>query len=272
MLIDWFTVGAQALNFLALVWLLKRFLYRPILNAIDAREKRVTAELAGADADKAAAKTDREMFQQKSDAFDRDRAALMTKATDDANAERHRLLDEAGKAADAAAAQRRDAMRTDADHLRQAIGRRAQNEVFAIAHKVLADLADTTLEERMADVFVRRLRQMDGEAKGHMGDAIKASADPAVVRTAFDLPADGCATVQQGINETFAADVRLRFEAAPDLVGGIELSAGGQKLAWSIADYLTTLQGGIDELVGGRGPAAPPQPIPIGPAVVAKAS
>ena len=41
MLIDWFTVGAQVLNFLILVWLLKHFLYKPILNAIDAREKRI---------------------------------------------------------------------------------------------------------------------------------------------------------------------------------------------------------------------------------------
>ncbi len=50
MLIDWFTVGAQALNFLILVWLMKRFLYKPILNAIDAREKKIAAELADADA------------------------------------------------------------------------------------------------------------------------------------------------------------------------------------------------------------------------------
>ena len=46
MLIDWFTVGAQALNFAILVWLLKRFLYKPILNAIDARESRIAAQLA----------------------------------------------------------------------------------------------------------------------------------------------------------------------------------------------------------------------------------
>ena len=48
MLIDWFTVGAQALNFLILVWLMKRFLYKPVLNAIDAREKRIAAELSDA--------------------------------------------------------------------------------------------------------------------------------------------------------------------------------------------------------------------------------
>ena len=50
MLIDWFTIGAQVLNFLILVWLLKRFLYKPILHAIDAREKRIAKELADADA------------------------------------------------------------------------------------------------------------------------------------------------------------------------------------------------------------------------------
>ena len=44
MLIDGFTVGAQVLNFLILVWLMKRFLYQPILDAIDAREQRIAAE------------------------------------------------------------------------------------------------------------------------------------------------------------------------------------------------------------------------------------
>ena len=51
MLIDWFTVGAQALNFLILVWLMKHFLYQPILHAIDAREKKIAAELAKGDAE-----------------------------------------------------------------------------------------------------------------------------------------------------------------------------------------------------------------------------
>jgi F-type H+-transporting ATPase subunit b len=47
-LIDWFTVGAQALNFLILVWLLKRYLYRPVLAAIDAREKTLAKKIADA--------------------------------------------------------------------------------------------------------------------------------------------------------------------------------------------------------------------------------
>ena len=52
MLMDWFTIGAQALNFLILVWLMRRFLYKPILHAIDAREQRIAKEIADADAKK----------------------------------------------------------------------------------------------------------------------------------------------------------------------------------------------------------------------------
>jgi len=76
MLIDWFTVIAQAFNFVILVWLMKRFLYKPILHAIDAREKRIAAELADADATKAEAQKKRDAFQQKNEEFDQQHAAL----------------------------------------------------------------------------------------------------------------------------------------------------------------------------------------------------
>ena len=88
MLIDWFTVGAQALNFVILVWLMKHFLYKPILQAIDAREKRIAKEIADADEKKAEAQKEHEEFQHKNEEFDKQRAALLDKATDEAKAER----------------------------------------------------------------------------------------------------------------------------------------------------------------------------------------
>jgi F-type H+-transporting ATPase subunit b len=249
MLIDWFTVGAQALNFIILVWLLKRFLYKPILNAVDAREKRIAAELADADAKKSEAQKERDEFQHKNEEFDQQRAALLTKATAEANAERQRLLDDARKAADALSAKRQEALRSDAVNLNQAIRRRTQQEVFAIAQKALTDLAATSLEERMCDVFTHRLRSMDGKAKEGLAEALKTASEPALVRSAFDLPEAQRAAIQKAINETFSADIQLRFETAPDLVSGIELITSGQKIAWSIADYLASLEKGVGELL-----------------------
>ncbi len=249
MLIDWFTVAAQVVNFLILVWLLKRFLYRPILDAIDAREKRIAKELADADAKKAEAQKERDEFQHKNEAFEQQRATLFAKVTDEAKAERQRLLDEARQAAEALAAKRHDALRSEQQGLNTALARRAQDEVFAIARKALADLAATSLEERACEVFTGRLRELDGKAKASLGEALKSASAPGIVRSAFELPAAQRAAIQQALNETFSAEIRVRFETAPDLVSGIELATDGQKVGWSIADYLKSLERGVGELL-----------------------
>src|SRR5450432_3903354 len=108
MIIDWFTVLAQTINFLILVWLMRRYLYRPILDAIDTRERQTAKLLADADAKESAARKSGELFKTKNDDFDRDVADRMKKATDDVAKERLHLLDEARKAADAQRAEQRD--------------------------------------------------------------------------------------------------------------------------------------------------------------------
>ncbi len=249
MLIDWFTVGAQAVNFLILVWLMKRFLYKPILAAVDAREKRIADERADADAKKAEAQKEKDDFQKKNKTFDDERVALMAKAADEAKTERARLMDEARAAADVLSAKRQDGLRNEAKTLNQALRRRTEQEVFAIARKTLADLATTSLEERMGEVFTRNLRAMDGQAKEGLGKALKTAPDPALIRSAFDLPTEQRAAIQNALNETFSAQIRLRFETAPDLMSGIELSSNGQKIGWNIANYLESLEKSVDELL-----------------------
>ncbi|WP_291986037.1 F0F1 ATP synthase subunit B [Candidatus Accumulibacter sp. ACC007] len=249
MLIDWFTVGAQALNFLILVWLMKRFLYQPILHAIDAREKRIAAKLADAAAKETEAEKERDEFLRKNDDFDQQRAALLTKATEEAKKERRRLFDEARKAADALSAKHRETLISDARNLSKTISRKTQDEVFSIARKALTDLAGASLEERMGDIFVDRLRAVSDEVKAVFAKALKTASDQALLRSAFDLPEGQQAKIQKAINETFSVDIDVRFETAPELVSGVELDAGGQKIAWTIADYLTALEQSVGELL-----------------------
>ena len=249
MLINWFTVFAQAINFLILVWLLKRFLYKPILHAIDEREKGIAAQLAQAEAKVAEAQKERDDFQHKNETFDNERAALLKKATDDANSQREKLLDEVRKDADGLRAKRQDALRTEQTNLSQDIIRLTQKQVFAITRKTLADLAGTSLEERMVEVFVGRLRGLTGVAKEQLAAAFKTSNHTVSVHSAFDLPAAQKGAIEKAVKETFAPDAQVQFETAPELVSGIELSSGGHKVAWSIADYLTTLEKSAGELL-----------------------
>jgi F-type H+-transporting ATPase subunit b len=249
MLINWFTVFAQAVNFLILAWLLKRFLYKPILRAIDDRDTGIATQLAKAEAKVADAQKERDDFQHKNQVFDQEREALLKKASDEANTEGQRLLDEARKVADALRTKRQDTLLSEQRNLNVEIVRWTQKEVFAIARKTLADLASTSLEERMGDVFVRRVRALSGEAKEQMATAFKASNHTVSVHSAFDMPLAQKSAIETAVKETFAPDAQVQFETAPELVSGIELSTNGHKVAWSIADYLATLEKSAGELL-----------------------
>lgn len=271
MLIDWFTVIAQIVNFLILVWLLKRFFYQPILKALDTREKRIAEELADAGAKKAEAKKERDEFEQKNDDFDQRRAALLSKASDEAQAERQRLIAVARKETDDLCAKRGEELKREYQSLSEALTRRIGTEVVAIARKVLSDLANTTLEAHMADAFIKRIRELSPEEKARLASAIKmpVSTSPAtdaatpvetariLVRSAFDLPAAQQNAIEIAIKEILGTEIPVWFEISPDLVGGIELVMRGYKMAWSIASYLASLEKEIGRLLKSR---AEPEP------------
>lgn len=250
MLIDWFTVGAQTLNFLILVWLLKRFLYKPILDAIDGREKIISKKLSDADQKNSEALKEREEFQKKNSVFDQQRAALLSQATTEVQAERQRLLDVARLAADTLRSKQQAALQSEEQHMHEAITRRTHEEVFALTRKMLADLAGATLEERMTEVFVKCLQALDGDAKESLIQAwktaaIKTSPEPMRVRSAFVLPPAQQGALQQALRDLLSAEIEIEYETAPDLLSGIELNLNGQKLAWNMHDYLEQLEKSI---------------------------
>lgn len=249
MLLDWFTIIAQLVNFLILVWLLKRFLYQPILNAIDAREKRIATELAEADAKKTEAQQERNEFQRKNEELNRQRDTMLNQAREEANAERMRILESTRQEADYLAARRQEALRGEQQHLSEALSRRTREEVFAIAGKALADLADATLEERMTGVFLQRLHGLGETELAELKSAFKSSDKPLLVRSAYPLPPAQSSAIEAAVRKILGKECEFQFETAPNLIGGIELSMSGYKVAWSIAAYLDSLEKRIGELL-----------------------
>lgn len=247
MLIDWFTVGAQTLNFLILVWLMKRYLYQPVLDAIDAREKRTASELSDAAQKQVRADKERDEFKTKNVAFDQQREALARKASAEVDVERQRLLTDARTQADAMRAKRHEALEVELQTMQQEIARRSQEEVFAIARRVLSDLAGVTLEERVTEIFCQRLHAMNAQAKGELARALQGLPGVVRVRSAFDLTASQRAAIGQALNAAMEANLSIQFETTPEVISGIELSANGWKIAWNIADFLTSLQQHIGE-------------------------
>ena len=132
-------------------------------------------------------------------------------AAAEAKTEGQKLMEQARQATADWRAKQQEALKTEEHNLSQAISLRTQQEVFAIARKTLADLATTSLEVQLADIFIRRLKAMEPQAKAGLAASLKSAREPAVIRGAFDLPPEQKALIQKALNETFSADIHIRY-------------------------------------------------------------
>ena len=257
MLIDWFTVGAQTLNFLILVWLLKRFLYQPILNALDTREQKIAAELADADTKRTEAEKQQAHYERKNAEFDLAREALMEQASSAADAEKRKLVQQARQTAADLHSQQQQALSREQDNVNATISRYVEEEVFAITRKVLADLASSSLEQSLLEMFVQRLQNLDKASYKAFAHALQTDTAPLRLRTAFTLTEAQQTLLREAIQQTFKIETplltsrlsSLQYDTDKTLISGIELSSNGHKLSWSIADYLHSMEQSIGEVL-----------------------
>lgn len=250
MKIDWFTVIAQILNFLILAWLLKRFLFKPIQNAIDKREKKITSQLIEAENNVSNAKKEQAEFKRKNEIFDQAKKDLMNKVVAEINEEREKLFEKARNEASELQSNLDKAYKETEENLNRDIEHKIQQEVFSITRKTLADLATQSLEEQLANILINRLKDLKKEEKEQFAEAFNQTeirTNPIIVRSAFDLPENKQTEIINTVNEMLETKAEIQFKTTPELICGIELTSNGYKLAWSVSAYLHSLQKSISE-------------------------
>ncbi len=249
MKINWFTVIAQVINFLLLVWLLRRFLYKPILDAIAAREKKITDKLADAAAKMMEAKKEQDEFNQKNATFDKQKADMLAKAVDESNKERQRLMDEANKVAVDLQTKLADENKKTQENLALEIAQKTEKEVFAMTSKTLADIASVSLDEQSAYIFIKHINELNDQEKNQFISNFKVGTNLVLVKSVFELSPKIQTEIRTAVGKILGTEPPFQFTIAPELISGIELTSNGYKLAWSISAYLTSLQKNIQEKI-----------------------
>tara|TARA_R110002051_G_scaffold104456_3_gene177151 strand:- start:20473 stop:21255 length:783 start_codon:yes stop_codon:yes gene_type:complete len=247
MKINWFTLIAQIINFLVLMWLLKRYLYNPILNAIDLRENKIVAQLKDAEAKKAEAEKERDEFNKKNETFERQKGELMQKAIVESNEEGRKLKEEARNEANVLKAKLEKNIQDSQENRNLEIAQKIQQEVVAIAKKTLTDLSSASLEEQSVLTFIKRINELKEDEKQKMISTLTSRKNPILVKSAFKLSTKLQTEIQQSINAVLDEESQFQFKIAPELISGIELSANGYKLSWSISEYINSLEKSMND-------------------------
>jgi len=82
-----------------------------------------------------------------------------------------------------------------------------------------------------------------------MISALTESSRSALVRTTFDLSPAEHTVITSAVTDTLGPEIQVQFATDPDLISGVELTTNGHKVSWSIADYLTSLERKVDDLL-----------------------
>lgn len=243
MLIDWFTVGAQVVNFLVLVWLLKAFLYRPLLAAIDKREKGIRESLESADRKETMAKQAQAEFEEKNAGFARQQQFYLDEARRSAEGEKLRLVETARTQTENLQARWREDLAAEQEALRTDLARKAQEEIVSIARQALLGLAGTELEERMAYRFMEAIQQLDEKERERFAKAAQETERAVMlVESSKPLPLAVRQQIQKAIAAMLGSEYPLSFETNATLVDGIVLTLNGYRLSWTLQEYLDALQ------------------------------
>ena len=247
MQIDWFTFGAQIVNFLILIGLLKRFLYGPILAAMDAREERISSRLADAREKREAAQAEKEKYQSLQANLEEARTQALAEAEQEAQARRQELFQEAREEVAHLEREWREALERERESFLRELSERAVAETIAVARRALRDLADADLEEQAVEVFLERLRTLTGEEHAALTEALRGNDHGAVVHSAFALSEAHQAQIREHLDEQLGGRSDIAFDTDAEVGFGVELRVGERKVAWSLDSYLDDLKARVRE-------------------------
>lgn len=256
MAIDWITVSAQIANFLVLVYLLKRFLYGPIVRAMDQREQKIAARLDDAQTQVAAAIREKQAYEAKQRELDADRDALIEEARTQAREERTRQLTELRGDIASKRSEWQQELEREQELLSKDVLHSLSERVAAALERILKDLADADLERETLKQFMKRLAELPPEKRRWLIGETESNGQPIVLATAFSLPQAERGLLAGQLQQTLSTDMDVRFEQRPELVCGAALEVSGRRFGWSVDSYLEELTTNVTLALGADNDAA----------------
>ena len=169
----------------------------------------------------------------------------MDKATAEAGAQGQKLLEDAKNNAKTLQDKLEKAANEQQADLNHQMEQKTEQEVFAITKKVLTDLAGVNFEEQSVNIFIKRIGNIKDDEKGLFKKALQSRSGPILVQSAFDLAAKQQTEIKSVVTKMLGTNPSFEFKTSPALLGGIELTTNGYKLAWSIAEYVNSFEKSI---------------------------
>ena len=235
MLIDWFTVLAQIINFLILIFLLKRFLYGPITRAMEERKKKIATAIEQADsAEKKAKQYSEELAGEKQDFLEK-RERKLAEMRKEICEKQDKSLKEARLEVENLRQTWMDQLTEDKAAFLHKLKSEITSQVMRIGEKVLRDLANEKLERQIITVFLKKVSKDDLFQSRTISGKL-------LIQSGFKLDNEQSEFIRKQLSEYFQEIQTIQFQVVEEIGIGIRVKAGDRKVEWNLANYLGGLE------------------------------
>jgi F-type H+-transporting ATPase subunit b len=235
--LNWSTFLLEILNFLILVWILKRFLYQPVLEVIARRRERIERTLQEAKSQKEDAEALQLEYENRLGVWEQERQAALRRLDKEIETERARQL----TALNATLEKEREKASVVATRQREAELREMEETALRqgaqFAARLLSLTAGPELQTRLLDLLTKELAGSASERLAGLHTAGKTTPDPIRVTSAYALNETERHALEQSLR-TLTPPSAFHYEQDPALLAGVRIRAGAWVLGANLQDEL----------------------------------
>ena len=239
--IDWTTLALQLVNFAILVWLLQRFLYRPVLKVIDARRQASDSRYAEAQRMTETAKRQLADIETQRAGAAADRAAMLADAREQARRLVEERCAEAEREAKALLEETRQTLAREREGLLAEARHAALDLAAGMARRVLAEIPESQRMEGWLERIEQHLRSLPDSERLELVGELTGGGSLRVV-SALPLSSSAGERWRARLRETLGPDVAVTFETDTRLIAGAQLCFPHSTLSFSVQDAVSALQ------------------------------
>lgn len=243
MQVDWFTVSAQIVNFLILVFLLKHFLYQPVLKSMSMREQKITDRHRAAEKQLKSAENIAHLYVNKRKELISQRSQILDEAKEGAEKQRTILLDRLRNEIDEIRLDWQNELVKEQKSILREMGDIVGEKIIDISRQVLHDLADVKLEQQIVHQFLDRLDQLSDEEMKKLVCAAE-NDETVTVATAFEVSENDQRVIQKKLL-SIHSNLKPNYRIRPEIVCGIAFETDEQIWAWNVDHYIDEISEAI---------------------------
>lgn len=242
---DWTTFTLEIINFLILVWILKRFLYRPVLDVITRRRAGIEKTLADAQQIESEANLLKQQNEQHLAQWETEKeaahAALMTELAD--------LRDSKMAALDTTIAEETERRHVLDERRRREFERMIEEKGIALgaqfSAKLLTRLASQELETKLYTLLLEDLQDLPSTNKQAVIDSAATPELHIKVQSAFSLTQNEQSGLTDTLNALTEKVLPIEFSTNPELIAGFQVDIGPWIMHANLRDELKFFSGAI---------------------------